>query len=168
MSVRYLKILLLKGMVVTLPFGWWSPLPIPYTDLKFLFIYAYLTLSFLTLKQSLSWFLFRRYALPLVVIWLIMFTMTYFVFRSVEAEDADSIVRQFIFYAVFFGFALKDVSIMAHRGEYLYWYFFIAVIGLVAAFFTIGGRDFGAEGRQSRCAGNTEKSTDAQHREDSH
>ena len=96
MNVRDVKILLLKGFVITMPFGWWSPFPIPYTSITFLFMYVYLGLSFLTFRESFSLALFRLYALPLLVIWVIMLTKT-FMFYNVNAESANSVLRQFIF-----------------------------------------------------------------------
>ncbi len=143
-----LKILLLKGLVVTLPLGGWSPFPIPYTSLTFLFLYAYLALAFATFGKSFSRKLFKQYAWPLLALWLIMLVMTR-VHQYAEVEGANSILRQFLFFSVFFMFALKDVEAMTQKGESLYPYYLIAVVGIILAFFGGFSIESGSEGRQS-------------------
>lgn len=135
-------------MVVTLPFGPWSPLPLPYTSLTFLFIYSYLFLSVVTLRTSFSPLLFKKYGLALFLIWTIMLFSTS-VFDNHDGIGAGSLLRQFAFFGTFFVFALKDANYLAARGENLHGYFLFAVVGLVIGYFGGYTRELVGTGRQT-------------------
>ena len=91
---------------------------------------------------------FKRYGLPLVLMWMIMFTMT-FTYYNENAVGANSILRQFVFFSALFTFGLKDVSYMASKGQSLHGYYLVAVIVVVIAFFSGISREVDFSGRQS-------------------
>jgi O-antigen ligase len=136
MSIQDTKILLLKAIVVTIPFGNFPLFSIPYTDLNFILIYLYLLLSGISFTKSFSFNLFKRYALPLLAIWLIMMS-TYHLYPVNFDTNAESNLRQLIFLISFYTFALHDAKVMAAKDDELLWYLMVAVIGLLLAY--LGG-----------------------------
>jgi len=100
MKVETIKTTTLKLIVLSLPFAGWSPLGIQYTGITFLLMYFYFAISIIYFKISYSKQLFKELALPLFMVWLIMFIMT-FVNPAPGAQNAGSILRQFLFYWLF-------------------------------------------------------------------
>ena len=146
MKVQALKSVLLKAIVITLPFGGWPLLPLPYTDITFVLMYLYLLTSFATFRESFSIRAFQKYGWPLLVLCVILLVVNA-IRHAPHAENTDSVLRQFIFFLVFFMFATQDVRLMALKHERLDKYFVVAMLIAVPAFFGGFSGEAGDTGR---------------------
>ena len=134
MKVELSRITILKTIIVTLPFGWIDLLPLPYTSLTFMLIYAYFAAAFLALPRSLSRNAVRNYGIFLFGMWLIMLLRTVFD-GGATAFGSWSQLRQILFYSAFFVVAVPDVSRMVARGESVERYFLFAMLGMILMYF---------------------------------
>ncbi len=144
---------LLFAIVLTIPISNYAIGGNPYLRVAFALIYLYVPVSILGLLGGRSRHHVRRalkVAWPVWGVWAVMLVQA-LLFRSPIRNDtaANSIVRQFLFYSVFFTFALIDVERLSERGRTLVVPFAFAVVGMVLAFFGGFSREHGIEGRVS-------------------
>lgn len=147
-NLSHSRELILKVLILTLPFGGFSVTPLPYTNLSFVLIYIYFVISCASIRSSFSPRLFKRYSVWLLAMWIIMFLVTRHYPDPYATSDA-SLLRQIIFLTLFFTFAINDVREIARRGERLERYFIISVFLLILAFYGGFSRVIEQSGRAS-------------------
>ena len=148
MRVTYLRarLVILKGIILSLPFGGIKLTPLPYTSAVFMLIYLYLLTCLLSVVRNQGVIKAPPIAFLPLALWIVFAVSTYVSFEP-DAEVAGSNLRQILFFSVFFLFAVSDVQRLFLEGDSPLKYFTLACLGMGMAFIIEFGPQYASDSR---------------------
>ena len=132
-SIHRARLVLLKGIILSLPFGGIKLTPLPYTSAVFMLIYIYLLTCLLSLVRSRAVIKAPRIALLPLALWLV-FAISTFLFFEPNTESTGSYLRQILFFSVFYLFAVSDMQRLFVLGDSPLKYLTVSCLGMAVAF----------------------------------